>query len=357
MKPKPEIMLTPGPVTVPPFIIEAIAQPVIHHRSTEFRHFFAGLQADLQFLFKTENPVIPLPGSGTMAMEMAMRSFFQPGDQVGILAMGKFSDRWLTYGQEMGLEIVPVRLPWGESLELEVLEGLLAARPNLKGLVLTHCETSTGVQIDLEEIAFVAKDKCPGMLLLVDAMSTVGVLPLYTQDWQLDVVVCSSQKGLFNLSGVAFAALSPLAISMLGIPESDDAMHLGHYWKYLAQGSFPFTPPTQLFYGIRKAVEIIREQRLAHRWNESHRLSKLFKKAVQDLGGSLFGLANCDVVTAFSIGKGDQDEIRLKLKEKGLVLAGGQGQLKGKIMRVGHFGWEAEVGILLVELKTIVDGK
>lgn len=339
----PQIM-TPGPVAVPDFIFEAMRKPVIHQRSAAFIDFFRDFQTGLKYLFQTEAPVLAFPGTGTLAMEMTMHSLLPMGGLVAIASHGKFSERWVDFGKSMGLEVLPVQQTWGDAMTVDENLDLLLQLPQLQALVLTHCETSTGALTDLEEVAFACRQRRPDVLLLVDAMSTIGVLPYYHDAWQIDATVCSSQKGLFNPSGTAFVALSERAIAQLAIPPADDAFHLGQYWKYLFQGSFPFTPPTQLFYGIEKALVEIKSQGLPFRWNRSHQMSQRFKKGLRELGGSLFGKSNSDAVTAFSLGQGDQDELRDELLNMGFELAGGQGPLKGKIMRVGHFGWtEAEV--------------
>ncbi len=332
-------ILTPGPVAVPKFIFEAIQQPVIHQRSPAFIDFFQELQLQLQYLFQTENPVLAFPATGSMAFEMTLQSLLPPQSTVAIAAHGKFSDRWLDFAQHAGYKTIPLRQPWGEAPELGGGLEMLIEIPDLAAVVLTHCETSTGALTDLEEIAFFLKKHRPDLLIIVDAMSTIGVLPYYHDAWQIDASVCSSQKGLFNPSGTAFVALSANAISRLPIPPVDDAYHLGHYWKYLAQGSFPFTPPTQLFYGINRALKEIQHQGLPARWNLSHQMSQRFKKGIEELGGKLVGQSHADSVTAFALGNGNHDEFRAELYRRGYELAGGQGPLKSKIMRVGHFGW------------------
>lgn len=332
-------ILTPGPVYVPPFILEAISQPVIHQRSPAFEAFFKDLNEGLGYFFQTENPVLSLPGTGTFAVEATMRSLFRPGEQVAIQANGKFSERWLDYGAAIGLQVVPMRLPWGQSLEPNLARALLQSYPGLRGMVLTHCETSTGVQIDLEEVAHATKELRPDLLLVCDAMSTVGAIPYYHDDWKIDASISSAQKGLFNLAGTAFVALSPLALASLDMPRAADAMHLGHYWRYLAQGSFPFTPPTQLLYGVKRALDHLQEVGLPGRWNLAHQLSRRFKQGLADMGGEIFGEGGCDSLTAFSLGNGDQDALRAEILARGFELAGGQGPLKGKVMRAGHFGW------------------
>ncbi len=350
MPPKSPTILTPGPVGVPDFILHAICQPVVHQRSPAFKKFFSKLQRGLRYLFQTEGPVVVLPATGSMAVEVTMRSLFTTGSQVAIQSNGKFSDRWSLYASYSGIRVIPMQLPWGENLDIQTFDEVLKSFPNLDGIVLTHCETSTGVQIDLEEMAFAARQVRPDLLIVVDAMSTAGIVPLYTDAWDLDAVVCSSQKGLFNPSGVSFITLSPRVLFQMDLPEAEDAIHLGHYWRCLSQGNFPFTPPTQLLYGVDAALEKIQELGLPQRWNNSHHMSQFFKKAIVEMGGSLFGHANSDVLSAFTLGDSNQDEIRVALLERGFEVAGGQGMLKRKILRVGHFGW---VG--MEEMQELVD--
>lgn len=340
MSPENRHILTPGPVHVPDLVFDAMRKPVIHQRSAPFLRFFSELQEGLRYLFQTEGPVFVLPATGSMAVEMTMRSLFQEGQVVAIQSNGKFSDRWLHYGTSLGLQILPLKSTWGESLTLENIQDTLKALPELSGMVLTHCETSTGAQIDLEEMAFAIRQARPDLIIIVDAMSTVGVVPLYTDDWELDAVISSSPKGIFCPAGVAFVAMRSQTTLLLDTPPTEDALHLGHYWRYLSMGSFPFTPPTQMLYGIAAALAYIQEVGLPARWNHSHQLSQYFKREVQALGGKLLGDANSDVLTAFSFGEEeDQDELRAQLYERGYELAGGQGKLAGEILRVGHFGW------------------
>jgi len=358
MNPESRHILTPGPVHVPDFIFDAMRKPVIHQRSAAFIRFFAELQEGLRYLFQTEGPVFVLPSTGSMAVEMTMRSLFKEKQIVAIQSNGKFSNRWLKYGSSLGLQILPLKSTWGGTLSLKNIQDSLEALPDLSGIVLTHCETSTGAQIDLEEIAFAIRQVRPDLVIIVDAMSTVGTIPLYTDDWELDAVISSSPKGIFCPAGVAFVAMRSQTTLLLDTPPTDDALHLGHYWRYLSMGSFPFTPPTQLLFGIAEALKYIQEVGLPARWNLSHQLSQYCKREIQALGGTLFGDANSDVLTAFSFGEGEQDALRSKLLERGYELAGGQGKLADEIMRVGHFGWvnPEQLQGLIAALKDILHG-
>jgi aspartate aminotransferase-like enzyme len=339
MPQKHPILLNPGPVAVPQFVLEAICQPVIHQRTGAFDAMFASLQIDLQYVFQTTSPVVAMPGTGTFGVEAAMFSLFKPGDKVAIPAMGKFSQRWVAFGMALGLEVIPLGVGWGQAFTVAHAQTVLAEYPDLRGWVLTHVETSTGVAIDLEEIAFAIKAVAPQQLILVDAICSVGIQAIYTDAWQLDAVVAASQKGLQNPAGTVFVAIGPLAAAALEYPESADSRHLGHYYRYLMQGGYPFTPPVQLFYGVQAALRRMREETMPVIWNRTHSMSRYFKAAIVTLGGNHLGLGNADALTVVSFGRRSHDQIREALiLNHGLETAGGQDQLDDLVIRVGHFG-------------------
>jgi aspartate aminotransferase-like enzyme len=332
-------MLNPGPVAVPDWVMQAIARPVMHQRTAAFDHFFAGFQRNLQYVFQTVHPVIAMPGSGTFGVEAAMFSLFKPGDKVAIPAMGKFSERWVSFGMDLGLDVVPLGVTWGRVLTVAHVREVLAEYPDLAGWVLTHVETSTGVALDLEEIAATIKQAAPQQMILVDGICSVGIQAIYTDAWQLDAVVGASQKGLMNPAGTVYVAIGPNAAQRLTYPESADYRNLGHYHRYLLQGSYPFTPPVQMFYGVDAAASRMQEETLPVLWNRTHTMSRYFKQAVVALGATLLGEQNADALTVFSFGRKNHDAIREALMEHhGIETAGGQDQLDGLIIRVGHFG-------------------
>jgi aspartate aminotransferase-like enzyme len=336
---KSPLILNPGPVAVPRYVLDAIGKPVVHQRSVAFDTFFEAFQNDLQYVFQTESPVIAMPGSGTFGVEAAMFSLFKPGDQVAIPAMGKFSQRWAAFGIALGLDVVPLGVTWGHPFTLGHVQQVLVEYPNLKGWVLTHVETSTGVAIDLEEIAFAIKTAAPQQLIVVDAICSVGIQMLYTDAWQLDVVVGASQKGFLNPCGTVFVAVGPLAAAALVYPEAADYRDLGHYYRYLMHGSYPFTPPLQMFYGVKAALERMREETLPVIWNRTHELSAYFKQAIPTLGGAVFGEGNADALTVVSFGRRSHDAIReVLIRDYNLETADGQDQLQDLVIRVGHFG-------------------
>jgi aspartate aminotransferase-like enzyme len=333
------LFMVPGPVAPPDYVMEAICRPVMHQRTGQFRDFCFSLQDDLRYVFQTAHPVLMLNGSGTFAVELAMHNVFRPGDRVAIPAMGKFSERWASYALEMGLEAVPLGITWGHELTVAQVEEVMAEYPDLKGWVLTHCETSTGVGIDLEEMAASIRATQPNSIIVVDAVSTLAVQPLYTDAWDLDVVVTASQKGFLNPAGTAYLSLSPRAQARLLPAESESWFDFSQYLQALQRGDYPFTPPTQMLYGVKAALGRIREEGLPAVWNRVHQLSRHCKQRLPEIGADLYGAANADALTAFSLGRVDHDLVRERLLvEHGVELAGGQGRISDLIIRIGHFG-------------------
>ncbi len=333
------LIVTPGPVSVPEFVWAAIAKPAIHQREKEFAVFFRDFQSRLQYFFQTKGAVLGLPGTGTLGVEIAMRSLFLSGDKILIPVNGRFSERWSIFGKSIGLNVVSLVSKNGEGIEKTQLKKMLDSHPDVKGIVFTHCETSTGATLDLEVLLSVAKEKTPQALRIVDTVSTAGILPFYMDAWFADVAIAASQKSLLNPAGTVFVALSARAETILNQQSNEDASTLFPYYKALSDFSYPYTPPCQLFFGVDAVLQKIQKDGLPHLWNENHRKAKRFRQEMVKLGGKLFPKNSGDSLTAFYFEGIDNEEIRLKLKEYyGIHAAGGQAELKGKILRIAHFG-------------------
>lgn len=331
------MLLTPGPVPVPEYVLDALRRPVMHHRSAEFRTFYAEVQAGLRYFFQTEGLTGTYFGSGTYGVEMAMASFFQPGEKVLVLDFGKFSGRWVEFGQQIGLEVVPLTTEWGQSPDLASLEALAARHPDLRGVVFTHSETSTGALIDLEEMAFALRRSHPEALLVVDAITSVGALPYYHDAWDLDFSLTASQKSLMNPAGVVAFASSERAAARLQPTFSGDYRNLHHYVRLAREQQFPFTAPTQLLYGIHAVLQQVRATTLPAIWNRNQAAARQFRAALAPLGAEVFPAVPSSSLTAFTWPQQDLAQVQQQLQEAhGFYLAGGQGHLKGKILRVSH---------------------
>lgn len=335
-------LLTPGPVPVPDFVMQAIMQPVIHHRSAAFADVYASVRGGLQYFFQTESLTATAIGSGTYGVEMALYSLFRPGEQVLVLDLGKFSERWEAYGRLIGLEVLPLQADWGQGISVQQVVEAVEQRPDLKGLVITHSETSTGVVVDLEEIAFAVKSLNPDLLLVVDAITSVGAMPFYFDLWQIDCAITASQKSLRNPAGTVAYALSPLAVRHLLPTHSSDFRNLYYYAHAAEQNSYPFTAPVQLLYGLDAALQQIRTETLPVIWNQVHQCARVFRKGLRGLGGVQLASPASVSLTSFQFPGKDMKKMQRELEKRGFVLAGGQGGWKGKILRISHFGGHTE---------------
>lgn len=338
-KPHHKLLLTPGPVAVPDFVLEAIAQPVIPHRSEAFYSFYGQLLEDLKYLFQTQQYTCCMVGTGTQAVEAGMYSLFHPGDRVVIPSMGKFSQRWVEYGKILDIEVEEIPVEWGRGLPIEVLESKLKQIPQCAGVILTHCETSTGVGIDLETKASLIRQLHPDALILVDSITSVGVIPFYFDAWGIDCAVVASQKALMNPAGVCAFAVSDRAYQKMPKTPLADSRNLRNYLDSAVSRSYPYTAPCQLLYGIQAALTHIRNTGLPQIWNRTHLLAQQFRNGLIQMGGEIFSENPADSLTAFGLPIHSMTEAKDVLEEKyGIVVSGGQGHLKGEILRVSHMG-------------------
>ena len=341
-----EILLTPGPVSVPAFVMDAIRQPVIHHRTKAFEEMYSALLKGLRYLFQTDSTVATMTGTGTYGVEAAMYSLFRPGEKVLILENGKFSERWANYGKLLGLDVTVFKKALGAGFSVEeVLINLKSE--SYVGIIATHCETSTATLLDLEELAFQVKNNYPDLILVVDAITTVGAIPFYMDEWQIDCAVVAAQKALMNPAGTIAFALSEQAVDRMQATHHADFRNLYNYVEFARKNSYPYTAPVQLLYGIQAALNYIEEKSLPVVWNQTHFSARLFRQGIASRGGRIFSKSPSDSVTAFFFQDEDNDLIRKKLVEQaGIRISGGQGELVGKIMRVSHMGTSDENAML-----------
>ncbi|MEL7529881.1 MAG: aminotransferase class V-fold PLP-dependent enzyme [Bacteroidota bacterium] len=331
-------MLSPGPVPVPDFVSAAMQKPMMHHRSEGFAKLYENIRSGLRYLFQTEAATGTVIGSGTYGVEMAMYSLFRPGERVVILNMGKFSDRWVEYGEVLGLEVQELKRPWGKAFGTAELMEAVKAAGKIQGIILTHCETSTGVVIDLEEMAFALRSAYPDLLIMVDGITTIGAIPFYFDAWGIDAAIIASQKALMSPAGIAAYALSERAQSRLQATKAGDFRNLYYYVQTAAQNAYPYTAPVQLLYAVEAALAAIFRQGLPSIWNQVHQCRVAFHKGVKQLGAEIYPESPSESLTAISWEGVDLPAMQKGLAEAGYWLAGGQAELKGKILRITHFG-------------------
>jgi serine---pyruvate transaminase len=337
MKPR---LLTPGPTPVPEDVLLETAKPVFYHRSAEFRRLLAETTEDLQYVFCTKNPVLTLASSGTGGMEAAVANCLPPGSKAICLISGRWGERWRNLCKAFGVEPVVVTAPYGNAVRPEQLANALAQHPDAAGVCATLSETATGVRNDIE--AFGKLVAPTPAVLLVDAISGLGVIECRTDDWRVDICVTGSQKALMLPPGLAFASVSDKAWRRIEQdPPRGFYFDLRRYREGLKTGDAPFTPALSLMRGLRLSLKRLRAEGIENAWARHARVAAAARAAVEALGLELFASQPADGLTVFKVPDGlDGAALLTKLeKQYGVKLAGGQDTLKGKIVRLGHMGY------------------
>ncbi len=363
-----ELLLIPGPTPVPAPVREAGSRPMTNHRSEAFARVLRGVLDGVAELYRTRQPVVPYASSGTGVLEAAVVNTLSPGDRVLALSCGAFGDRFSRIARTYGAEVTHVEVEWGTGIPPELLEEHLRQAP-YRAVLVTHNETSTGVQNDLAALARARGDH--PALLLVDAVSSLGAIPLETDRWGLDVVVTASQKALGCPPGVGFLVASPRAweayrTSRMPRYYWDMGLVVEALQKPLAQT--PFTPAVSVFYSLEASLKLLRAEGLEAVWERHRRLSEATRAGVRALG--LRPVADDRwaswTVTAVWLPEGvSGSELVGRMGEQhGVVLAGGQGKLEGRVFRIGHLGyvWPQDIlrcmealGLVLKDLGLAVD--
>lgn len=332
----------PGPTPVPQDILEAVAKPMVNHRGREFAALIQRVAGRLKEFFLTKNDVLILSASGTGGMESAIVNTLSPGDKVLAVSIGAFGERFAAIAETFGAEVTMLSYEWGQAARPDDVRRGLQDDPKIKAVLVTHNETSTGVTNPLEEIAGVVRqfDK----LLLVDAVSSLGAIPLDMDGWGLDAVVTGSQKGWMVPPGLAFVALSDRGWQAYeGAKMPRFYFDLGKHRDSLSKGQTPWTPTISVFFGLDIALERMSVEGLERIFARHARLARMVREGVKQMGLKLLcedETYASDTVTAVRCPDGIEVTALRNLMEDefGIVLAGGQGKLSGKIFRIGHLG-------------------
>jgi aspartate aminotransferase-like enzyme len=331
--------MTPGPTPVPPEVLAAVGAPVVHHRSPDFVPIYERVLARLREVCRTESDVLLFGASGTGAFESAVANLVSPGEPHLVVSAGSFGERWVSMLTAYGADVDVLRYAWGETPEAEDLRARLEERP-AKAVWLVQSETSTGVVADVRALAAAAQEA--GALVVVDAVSSLGAVPCETDAWGLDVVVSGSQKALMTPPGLGLAAVSEAAFAAAG---SSPRFYFDWERTRAAQRKLdaPFTPPVSLVAGLDVALELLLDEGLEAAFERHVRLGRAARAGVKALGLELFSPDEdrSAVVTAVRAPAGiDSGDVVKGLRKRfGITIANGQGELKGKIFRLGHIGW------------------
>jgi serine---pyruvate transaminase len=348
---RPEIILAPGPTPIPPEVLLAQGSPLVYHRGPGFGKLMREVTEHLRQLYRTTDAdVLLMTSSGTGGLESAIQNCFSPGDEVFVPLAGFFSDRWKRLAEAYGLTVRTVEYEWGAKIRPDdVAAGL--AEHRVKAVLLTQSETSTGVIQPIEELARVANDA--GALVVVDVVSSLGAVPFDFDAWGIDVAVGGSQKALSASPGIAFVAISDRAWAATGTatnPRFYFDWKIYRQFAALPDPENPWTPAISVMQGLHAALELYFSDGVEVAMKRHRSLSRAVKEGAQALGLDLFGEGLQDnwTVTAIRAPEGlDADTIAARIRaDFGVVLAPGQGPLKGKVFRIGHFGYFSELDIL-----------
>lgn len=341
-------LLAPGPVPVPPKALLAMAKPIIHHRLPEFSAILSKIREDLKYLFQTQNDVLFFASSGTGAMEACVVNLFSPGDKVIVVRGGKFGERWGELAETYGLDPIYIDVEWGKAVSPEAIEEALKAHPEAKGVLIQAHETSTGVKHPVAEIAALTRER--DTLLVVDAISALGVYPLPMDELGLDAVVAGSQKSIALPPGLSFVALSERAWKRV-----EEAKLPRYYFdfrrekKALAKETTAFTPAVSLLFGLSEVLTRIREVGLEKLFTHYARLSGACRAGIKALGLELFSEAPCEALTIVKVPAEVDGLALMKLMRNKyqVTMAGGQAKLKGKVVRIAHLGYQSPFDVIL----------
>lgn len=337
---KKRILLTPGPTMVPPEILLAGAQTMIHHRAPDFTPILGEVAEGLKYLFQTKNPVIIIASSGTGAMEGSVCSLLAPGEKAIAVNGGKFGERWGLLCKAFGADANIIQIPWEEAVSPAKIEEELKNNPDTKAVFVTHCETSTGNLTDIKAIGeIVAKTDA---VLVVDAVSSLGAEELRVDDWKIDIVVTGSQKAMMLPPGLAFASISEKAkAKILATKNSRYYLDFAKYLKSIEKTDTPYTPGVSMIMQLQAALKMIKEEGVENVWARHKKLSDAIRAGVKALGLGLFSKSPSNVVCAVNVPEGiDGGKIpKIFREDMGITIAGGQDHLKGKIFRIATLGY------------------
>ena len=361
MKMPKQNLRVPGPTPVPDDILEALSQPMINHRGPEFVELISRTTEQLKQVFMTRSDLYILTASGTGALEASIVNTLSPGDKVLAATAGAFGDRFTEIARTYGAQVRELQFDWGAPVDPEAIRRALRDDSGIKAVLVTHNETSTGITHPLEDIAKVVKGEFD-KLLLVDAVSSLGCVPLPVDGWRCDVVGTASQKGFMVPPGLAFVSVSEAghaAQEAATMPRFYFDLQAAH--RYLERGETPFTPNLTALYGLSLALDKLLDEGLENVYERHARIGHMTRDGIKSLGLELLAQdeeSASNTVTAVKLPDGIDGGklVALARTEHNVVLAGGQGKLSGKVFRIGHLGHVSQEDIeeVLEALKNVL---
>ena len=335
-------LLAPGPTPVPPEVLLAMARPMIHHRAPEFDPIFAEAREGLKWLYQTRNDVLMLASSGTGGMEGSVSNFLSPGDKALCINGGKFGERWGKICKTFGVQVTELKVEWGHAVNPQLVADALKKDPAIKAVYVQASETSTGVSHDVKALGEIVKGH-DQTILVVDAITALGVFDIKTDAWGLDVVITGSQKALMLPPGLAFVSVSEKAWA-----HAEKAKNAAFYFNFKKErenqvkNQTAFTPTVSLIIGLQEVVKMLKAEGLEKVFARQGQLARAMREGMKAAGLALFPKESpSDALTAVSAPEGvDGQAVYKNLRvQYGITAAGGQDHLKGKIFRLSHMGY------------------
>jgi len=341
-------LLSPGPTPVPENVLAKAALPIIHHRTKEFSDLFMEMTEGMKYVFQTENEVYTLTSSGTGAMEAAVTNLLSRGDKVIVVDGGKFGERWAQICNVYGVNVVEIKIDWGEALPPSKLEEVLKENPDVKAVFTQLSETSTGVVYDVEGFAKVVSKT--DAVLVVDGISGLGATPCPMDKWGVNVLLTGSQKSLMIPPGLAFISFDDKAWKLV------ESSNLPKYYfdmkkarKSIAKRTTPYTPGVSLVYQQLEALKIIKEQTIEGIIEHHRILGDATRAAVKALGLELFAKAPGNILTSVRTPDGidGKELVNLMQKKYSAYISGAQDPMKGKFFRIAHLGYMGGFDVII----------
>jgi aspartate aminotransferase-like enzyme len=341
----------PGPTPLPERVVRSMNRPMIDHRGPEFAAILAEITAGAKRVFKTSSDLLLITSSGTGGLESAVANLISPGDEVVVALCGNFGERFAALAAAYGADVVRLEFDWGQPVDPDDLSRVLGNHPKAKVVLLTHNETSTGVTNPLRELARAAHDA--GRIVVVDGVSSISSIAIETDAWGIDVAVSGSQKGWMAPPGIALVSVSERAWAQQAKAR---APRFYFDWKetkaWAEKGMTPFTPAVSVVFALQEGLHMLEEEGLDAVYERHARLARATQAGLQAMGFQLFaqdGYRSNTVTSAVPPPGLDVNAMRSLLNDKyGVVIAGGQGKMTGKMVRVGHLGAVAEGDVVQV---------
>jgi aspartate aminotransferase-like enzyme len=352
----------PGPTPCPPETLGELSRQMINHRGPEFAALQGRIMERLKSFFRTQNEVYVITASGTGAMETSVVNTLSPGDHVLAVSIGEFGDRFAAIAEAYGAQVNRLSFDPGTAAVPEVIADALRKDPETKAVLVTHNETSTGVTNDVGAIGKAIRAVNPDVLYIVDAISSLGCINFSTDQWGVDVATTCSQKGFMIPPGLSFISLSPRAWEAYEKAKMPKFyFDIGLYREYAKKGQPPWTPSVALYYGLDKALDMIVAEGFEQVNARHHAIAEYTRNRVRGLGLELLAIGDqaSDTVTSVRVPEGISAAELLAMlnKDYDTVLAAGQGNLAGKIVRIGHMGvvHESDIDAAINALEAALD--